>query len=161
MRLEVRQTQQANWRHLAGTGRLYAIVDSNGNKTVRPRAAECGPGRAVSLFQGTYEAQYERAAPFFFQADEATFDWIASGLWNTSWGIFIWADVGFDAVRRHLHQFLRVRGADGSQYLMRFWDPNILAAFLKSSNDGELAQFFGPVTAFGGNETLYRLRPRE
>ena len=158
--LQTRQTQKENWRQLSTSGRLYAIVETCHQKMVRPKAQELGPDRAVSLFQGTAEAQFENAAPFFFRADEAVFDWIVDSFWGRPWGILLWSDGAFDATRVHLQKFLRVRGADRGQYLLRFYDPNILGPFLKSCNDSELAEFFGPITAFGANlgqeVTLFR-----
>jgi hypothetical protein len=86
-----------------------------------------------------------------------------NSFWGTSWGILIRSDVGFGPLRAHLQKFLRVRGADQKQYLFRFYDPYILGPFLKSCNDAELAQFFGPVSGFGANEgqdvTLFSMAP--
>lgn len=161
--LEIRRTEKEQWRQLAAGGRLYAIVETCHQKGVREKAREVGPSRAMSLFQGTYEAQYENAAPFFFHTDEATFDWIAASFWSRPWGILIWSDAAFDPLRTHFHKFLRVKGVNQTEYLLRFYDPNILGPFLKSCNDAELAQFFGPVSAFGANEGeavgFYRMTP--
>jgi hypothetical protein len=159
--LEFRRTGKERWRQLAASGQLYAVVETCHQKGVREKARELGPARAISLFQDTYEAQYENAAPFFFHVDQATFDWIAASFWGRPWGILIWAETAFHPLRVHLHKFLRVRGVNQTEYLLRFYDPYILGPFLKSCNDAELAQFFGPVSAFGASEgedvTAYRL----
>lgn len=162
-KLRAWRTQKEEWRQLAEIGALYAIVETRGPAGVREKALEVGPSRALSLYQGTYEAQYENSAPFFFHADPAIFEWIAGSFWGTSWGIFIWAHSGFSTVRTHFQSFLRVKGSNQRQYLFRFYDPWILPAFLRGCNDAELAQFFGPAQGFGANHeehiNLLRLAP--
>ncbi len=160
-RLQVRNTRKEHWRELSLSGSLFAVLDSCFQRSVRKKATELGAGRAISLYQGGPEACFENAAPFLFHLDTNTFDWLGESLWNTPWGILIYADAGFQALRTHLRGFLRVTGTDRQQYLFRFYDPRILRAFLTSCNDAELAQFFGPVRGFGTNAaddvTLFRL----
>jgi hypothetical protein len=65
-RLEISRTRKEQWGLLPGTGELYAIVETRGTTGVREKAREVGPSRALSLYLGTYEAQYENPRPSFF-----------------------------------------------------------------------------------------------
>jgi hypothetical protein len=167
LRMTVEHTQKKQWRRLCGSGNLYAIVDSCGQPLAPLKCRELGPARAISLYRSAHEDRRESAgsrkrrglgdaeryagvAPYLFQLDEATFDWIASpSFWPTPWGILLYAQTNLTAVRTHLRRFLKVRGVDKRVYFLRFYDPRVLPAFLSSCNDSELAGFFGPVMSFG------------
>ncbi|TVQ55912.1 MAG: DUF4123 domain-containing protein, partial [Phycisphaerales bacterium] len=56
--------------------------------------------------------------------------------------------VSFDAIRRHLRKFLKVKSPEGKTLYFRYYDPRILAAFLPACNEQELRQLFGPLESF-------------
>jgi hypothetical protein len=145
-------TEKEDWKRLCGTGRLYAVIDSCKEPSVPKKVAEVGPQRAVSLYRGGAEEQYESVAPYLFKVDEAVFDWIEKQLWASPWGIFASAEVALDALRTHFRHFLTVKSTDGKPYLFRFYDPRILPAFLDSCNQEELTKFFGPVLGYGAKK---------
>jgi hypothetical protein len=61
-------------------------------------------------------------------------------------GFVFETDAPIAAVRKHLRRFLMVRRErDGRIVYFRFYDPEVLEAFLKASNPSELAEFFGPI----------------
>ena len=161
VRLETLATEKDAWRREAASGRLYAVIDSCDEPSVPKKVAEVGPERAVSLYRGSAEEQYERIAPYLFKVDDGVFDWIEKKLWPSPWGIFAAADVSLEEMRTHFRHFLTVKGTDGKKYLFRFYDPRILPGFLQSCNSGELANFFGPVHAYGAKagEAVSRLWP--
>jgi hypothetical protein len=164
-RLEVIGTGQEEWRRLCGTGRLYAVVDSCDEPAVPKKVNELEPGRAVSLYLGGSEEQYSQIAPYLICVDAPCFDWITGSLWGSPWGIFAYAGAPMEALRKHFRRFLSVKSTDNKEYLLRFYDPRILPAFLGSCNEAELAGFFGPVEAYGATKgagvSLLRLRATE
>jgi hypothetical protein len=148
-RLQTLISKKEDWKRGAPTGRLYAVIDSCDEPSVPRKVAEIGPARAVSLYRGSAEEQFERVAPYLFKVDEQAFDWIEKKLWGSPWGIFVLAQVPLETLRTHFRHFLKVKKPDGQQYLFRFYDPRVLPAFLKSCNEQELQQFFGPVRVYG------------
>lgn len=138
-----------DWRRECSRGRLWAVVDSCDEPSVVKKVEEAGPERAVSLYRGSAEEQYESIAPYLFKADEPIFDWIASELWASPWGIFVAAESSLEILRTHFRHYLTVKGTDGKKYLFRFYDPRVLPGFLESSNAEELRNFFGPVRGYG------------
>jgi hypothetical protein len=123
---------------------------------------ELGPERAVSLYRGTAEERYSMIAPYLIHVDAPVFDWIATDLWKSPWGIFVYSNTGLDPLRAHFRHFLTVKGTDQKKHLFRFYDPRVLPKFLEGCNDQETTQFFGPVRGFGAttgdNVSLMRLR---
>jgi hypothetical protein len=165
-RLRIDSTEKSQWRSLTPTGELFAIVDSCDEPSVPPKVQALGPEKAVSLYRGGAEEQYSTVAPYLFQVDQPTFEWIATDLWNSPWGIFVRAPASLESLRQHFRQFLTVKSTDAKPYLFRFYDPRILPPFLEKCTPGELAGFFGPVTGFGAKQTaesviLLRLPSRD
>ncbi len=168
-RMRVEQTQKEQWKKLCAAGNLYAVVDACGEPKVPQKVKTLGPARAISLYRSADEnnkgankeespgtlpkvdqaSQYEHVAPYLLHLDEPTFDWIGDSLWSSPWGIFVYGKSTMEALRMHFRRFLKVKGPDNKMYFFRFYDPRVLPPFLQSCDDRELAQFFGPVTAYG------------
>ena len=161
--LESKSTQKAEWQQLAGSGRLFAVIDACNEPSVLKKANEVGPQRAVSLYRGSAEQRYAHVGPFLFQIDEPSFGWINESLWKSEWGIFAYADSQLEALRTHFRHFLKVKSTDQKEYLFRFYDPRILPPFLEACNESELDEFFGPVRGFGAKDgdAVRLLRRRE
>lgn len=143
------ETAKEDWRREASRGRLWAVVDSCDEPSVVKKVAEAGPERAVSLYRGSAEEQYESIAPYLFKVDEPIFDWISGELWKSPWGIFAAAESSLEILRTHFRHYLTVKGTAGKKYLFRFYDPRVLPGFLRSCNAEELRDFFGPVRGYG------------
>lgn len=143
---------QEDLRKLCATGHLYAIVDSCDEPAAAKRFESMDSDRAVSLYRGGAEEQYAHVAPYLVRVDDSCFEWIAGSVWSSPWGIFSYANAPMQTLRTHFRRFLKVKGTDQKEYLLRFYDPRILPAFLGSCNDPELAQFFGPVQAYAANK---------
>ena len=146
------QTSREDWQREAASGHLFAVVDSCDEPCVPKKVAEAGPDRAISLYRGGNEEQYSNVAPYLFRVDQTIFDWIVKDLWAKPWGIFAFSSSGLEELRHHLRHFLTVKGTDGKKYLLRFYDPRILPAFVGSCNEMELKQFFGPVQKYGATK---------
>ena len=73
-------------REWAERGELYAILDACDTPSVVEKVKELGDERAVSLYRGTAEEEFESIAPYLVVVDTAVFDWIAETLWAEPWG---------------------------------------------------------------------------
>lgn len=135
-------------RH-AESGRLYAVLDACDAPAVPVLAEGLGPEHCLSLYRGDAEEKYWDIAPYLARVEPGpTFDWITQFSATEGWGILAVASCSFDQLRRHLRQFLKVRGPDGRQLYFRFYDPLVLAPFLATCTDEQLIQLFGPVESF-------------
>ncbi|MFS2110166.1 DUF4123 domain-containing protein [Sphingomonas sp. Sphisp140] len=135
----------AGW---AAAGQLYALVDGCISPDIPAMAEQAGPGRAACLYLGRAAINYREQAPYLFRVDPAQAEALATRFDGQPWGVFLISSAGFDATRRHLRRFLKVRSPEGAGWLFRFYDPRLLPAFLRSSTPDELNAFFGPVQAF-------------
>jgi hypothetical protein len=91
-------------------------------------------------------------APYLAQADEALVGWIAETLWARPWGLFAVAEADLRAVRKHFRKFLMVQDPEGEAMYFRYYDPRVIKTFLFSCNEEELAEFYGPLSAYGVSE---------
>jgi RHS repeat-associated protein len=146
--LLIQNLDRAAQHDLAAKGQLFAIVDACAVPEIDGIANRLGSERAACLYLGTAADTYGDNAPYLLQCDGTLLDRIVRDYGDTAWGLFIIADAQFDAVRRHLRQFLRVRSPGGDDWQFRFYDPRILPLFLNSSTPDELNTFFGPIDAF-------------
>lgn len=135
----------AGW---AAAGQLYALVDGCVSPDIPAMAEQAGQGRAACLYLGRAAINYREQAPYLFRVDPAQAEALATRFDGQPWGVFLISSAGFDATRRHLRRFLKVRSPEGAGWLFRFYDPRLLPAFLRSSTPEELNAFFGPVQAF-------------
>lgn len=112
-------------------GRLYAVIDA----ARAPRAVQLleeSVDPYNSLYDGEAGRAYDDVAPYLVQLRSDS--WllerlVREGLGN-AWGIYIVSDAGFEAVRRHLRQFLMVE-AEGEErrLFFRFYDPRVMETF--------------------------------
>ena len=103
------------------------------------------------LFEGPKGQDMEDMAPHLFMSDGygQVPELILAPDKEGEFGILLEAPLDFADVRRHLRRFLLVRrGSDSKKVLFRFYDPRVLRAFLPVCTRSELADFFGPITAF-------------
>jgi hypothetical protein len=131
------------------TGRLFAIVDATGANAVLEKVAELGNERAVSLFRGSAEEEFESVAPYLVAVDSSVFDWISATFGQEPWGVFIHSGSDLAALRTHFRKFLTVKSPEGDDWYFRYYDPRVLEPFLESCTTEELDDFFGPVERFG------------
>ncbi|MEO8448203.1 MAG: DUF4123 domain-containing protein [Gemmatimonadota bacterium] len=136
-------------RRWAEAGRLRAVVDACDAPGVWHRARDVGERGAVSLYKGRAEEDLAAIAPYLFDVDELTYEWITSTLWPTPWGFFVLSDEPLEALRQHYRKFLVAETPEGDQWYFRFYDPRVLEAYLPTCTSSELADFFGPARAVG------------
>lgn len=140
-------------RRWVAPGRLYALIDACDTPSVPQRARDAvkvgGTSRAVSLYKGRAEDEMWAIAPYLFAVDTDTFDWISSSLWSEPWGCVVLSDATTEELRQHFRRFLTIRTPEGADWYFRFYDPRVLRTYLATCTAAEIADFFGPVRAFG------------
>jgi hypothetical protein len=142
------QVSLGDLRKLASEKRLYALVDACDAPESMAKIRELGPDRARCLYRGDIGAEMEEIAPYLASCDETLLQWlIEKG--TDPWGILVVAQIEPKKLLRHLRKFLLVQGPDGETLYFRYYDPQILVAFLASCNSAELCEFFGQIQAFG------------
>jgi hypothetical protein len=112
-------------------GRLYAVIDA----ARAPRAVQLLE-ESVDPYNSLYDGEAGRAhddvAPYLVQlrSDSWLLERLVREGFGDAWGIYLVSDAGFDAVRRHLRQFLMVE-AEGEErrLFFRFYDPRVLRTF--------------------------------
>jgi hypothetical protein len=126
-------------------GTLWAVLDACDSPDVQEKVEQLGATKAVSLYKGKGETDYWAIAPYLARADEELLKWIKETLWTEPWGFFAEATSDLEKLRTHFRRFLTVQGPGGKKMYFRFYDPRVLRTFLKSSDEAELMEFFGPV----------------
>jgi hypothetical protein len=66
--------------------------------------------------------------------------------------VLLASEAPFAEVRRHLRRYLVVETEEAQPLSFRFYDPRVLAPFLRSATAAEARRFFGPVTSFFAEE---------
>jgi len=147
--LRTRDCGPEEMRALAGSGRLYAILDACNVALAPKKVMELGEQRGISLYRGTAEEEFWDVAPYLLQVDSEVLDWLKTSSEKDGWGIFVASPSGLESLRQHFRHFLRVHSPKGKIWLFRFYDPRVLKLFLPASTGEELRTFYGPVVALG------------
>ena len=146
---------------IARTGTLWAILDACDTPEVPPKVRQLGSTKAVSLYKGRAEVAYSGIAPYLVSVDETLLAWMGQTLWTTPWGILARADSDLERLRTHFRKFLLVENSKGRKMYFRFYDPRVLQTFLRTCNDAELNEFFGPIRqillVLGGEDQMVLL----
>ncbi|MEM8849590.1 MAG: DUF4123 domain-containing protein [Pseudomonadota bacterium] len=121
----------------AGPGDLkaYAVLDAAKIDTLPETLATSGLTHAC-LFNGKGADDLADAAPWLVALDpdnrvardlftESPAPW---HLWRSDALIVLQSSLSFDAMRRHLRRFTRLRRDTGAWYYFRFWQPDLIGA---------------------------------
>jgi hypothetical protein len=157
-------TPLATLRDLARRRSLRAVLESVDAPAVPELAQRLGEEKAVSLFKGLPEEKYWALAPYLVEVDEETLEWIRETLWSgASWGILLESARSVEDLRRHFRPWVVVEDPNGDEMYFRFYDAEVLRAFLASATFQETVDLFGPATRFfgvfdepGGREPVVR-----
>jgi hypothetical protein len=125
---------------------IWAVFDAASDPKLYRRLLEPGLLREC-LFAGPLQAPLAEKAPYLVQLehdDNKTVELIEEG-WDNSWCVFLEADVGIQALRKHLRTLLRVRGPGDKFMLFRYYDPRVLRVYLPTCMPDELVRFYGPI----------------
>jgi len=152
------ETSTQQLRRLAESGHLYSVLDACDQPSVPVKIQELGDDKAVSLFKGSAQEDYWAVAPYLARVDVALLRWMYEQLWESPWGIFIFAQVPLLDLHDHLRRFLVVTLPDEKIWFLRYYDPRVLPVFLSTCNDQEWKAFLGPVRSYGICESQASIR---
>lgn len=130
-------------------GKLFVVLDACDEPAVLAKVDELGPETAYCLYRGDIDESLRVVAPFLVRMSEDLLFWLRDLLWKEPWGIFVLSRKDERLVRRSLRKFLVVKGPDSNPLYFRYYDPRVLPTFLDSCSLEDLAEFFGPIDAFG------------
>ncbi len=102
------------------------------------------------LYEGDSEKFLGTVAPWMFQLDrDSEFsDWILKEGLHKNWGrVIITANDGQE-LYEHLRKFLIVNTNEEKELYFRFYEPQVLQAFLPTCDAERLLEFFGPIQSF-------------
>ncbi|MCY0986639.1 immunity protein Tsi6 family protein [Nannocystis sp. ILAH1] len=144
------------------TGHLYAIIDAARSDRALQLVEESIDPYA-SLYDGEQGRAFDDIAPYLVHLQPGS--WLLERLvtegWGDAWGIYVQSGAGFDKVRRHLRQFLKVEvEGEAKPMFFRFYDPRVLRTFaavmapeqrseLLKAVDGVLFERSGPDLRMG------------
>jgi len=128
---------------------LWMIVDGARDPRIYPSLANSAL-EYCCLYAGQLPPPLVRVAPYLVQLDFGSRHTLAllERAWGNSWGVFFRWHETMQRVRRHLRQFLRVRGPGGNFLVFRYYDPRVLRLYLPTCDDEELRTLFGPIRAW-------------
>ncbi|MEZ0469754.1 DUF4123 domain-containing protein [Luteimonas salinilitoris] len=134
-------------------GRLYAVLDGARNAGIHPAVLE-SQCEFECLYTGELAPDLRQAAPYLvkLERDLPFTDMLIRKGWGDSWGIFLRSPAAFRDLRRHLRKFLMVYDPDLKPMYFRYYDPRVLRIFLPTCDKAQLAEFFGPVQCYLGED---------
>lgn len=137
---------------MADEGAWYAVIDGAQDPRLHHLVQTCR--EHACLLSGKLDPRMAATAPWLvsIRPDEALLrTWQIHGR-GLSWGIMCQSSIGLDALRRHFRQFLQAQLPDGTIALFRFYDPRVLATFLRTASPDELAPWFAGIRQFAVEE---------
>ena len=144
-----------NWRsaqRLAAENRLFVILDAVDIPAIPQLAEQYGFERALSLYVGLHPAEHWPVGPYIFRADGPLLDWVAANLKTHPWGILAVPQTPEITVQNafaHFRKFV-LMAVGGQRVYLRFYDPRVLAQYVKRAPGPKLQEFFGPWRFLGG-----------
>jgi hypothetical protein len=142
------------WRLVDGTvtplqPNLYCVIDAAKDPRIYPElAAFAADYDIASLYEQPAASEFATVAPYLIclGTDLRLFDWLWQHGWGNGWGIFAWTVTSFDNVRRHFRHLAVVHTEHEAKLLFRFYDPKVVAAFLRTCDEAQLRSMFGPLS---------------
>ena len=138
-----------NWtsaQRLASEKRLFAILDAINIPAIPQLAEQYGFERALSLYVGLHPAEHWPVGPYIFRMDEPLLNWVTGNLKTHPWGILAVPPTPEMTVQNafaHFRKFVLMKAGTEQVYL-RFYDPRVLAQYVKRAPGPTLKEFFGP-----------------
>jgi hypothetical protein len=128
---------------------IWMIVDAARDLAIFRLLLECHLEYSC-LYSELPTRSMEIAAPYLVQLEYQDRDTrrLLERAWGNSWGIFLKCGLRRDKLRRHLRQFLIVRGPRGGRLVFRYYDPRVLRVYLPTCVEEELLNVFGPIQLF-------------
>lgn len=127
---------------------LFGIFDSARNvdfiKNLVP-----GDVKYRSLFQGTMFEQSSVLSGYLVECKKESplFRWMTTKAWSKGCCIYLTSMSSFDELFSHFQKFNRVRMENDKVVLFRYYDPEVLRAWLPGCSRIELDTFYGETVA--------------
>lgn len=130
-------------------GTLYAVIDAARSERALQLVEESIDPYA-SLYDGEQGRAFDDIAPYLVHLQSNS--WLLERLviegWMDAWGIYVESHANFDALRRHLRQFLMVDAEGESHRLFfRFYDPRVLRTFAEIITTNQRTELFRSLDA--------------
>jgi hypothetical protein len=132
-------------------GVLHCILDGARDERIYPRLRTFATyEEIVPLYQGETAVDMAAVAPYLIRLPARTrfFNWLWAQGWGEAWGIFFRAEAELSALRDHFRRLTNIRTEDGAVMMFRFYDPRVLAMFLPTCDETQVAEVFGPVQVY-------------
>lgn len=143
------------------TGNLYAILDAARSDRALQLVEESIDPYA-SLYDGEQGRAFDDIAPYLvhLQPNSWLLERLVTEGWGDAWGIYVESSAGFDKVRRHFRQFLKV-AVQGEQHNLyfRFYDPRVTRTLSKVLTSEQRVEFLAHLDGLlleDTDKSLYR-----
>lgn len=126
----------------------YLVLDAARGIDLPAVALECDV-TCRSLYTGRAGAMLADVAPYLLPLEPGSklLRWFASR-WGDHVGIMLQVRLEFDQAHKHLRSLLAVTTEADKKYLLRYYDPRVLAGLLDGADASQAEPFFGPVAAW-------------
>ncbi len=125
------------------TGNLYAIIDAARSDRALQLVEESIDPYA-SLYDGEQGRAFDDIAPYLVHLKPNS--WLLERLvtegWGDAWGIYAESSAGFDKLRRHFRQFLKVKvEGEAKSLFFRFYDPRVFRTLTEVMTPDQRPEF--------------------
>jgi hypothetical protein len=131
------------------TGELYAIIDAARSDRALQLVEESIDPYA-SLYDGEQGRAFDDIAPYLvhLQPNSRLLGRLVTEGWGDAWGIYVQSGAGFDKVRRHFRQFLKVEVEGAARPMFfRFYDPRVFRTFAEAMTPEQRAELLKTIDA--------------
>lgn len=132
---------------LAERDHLLALIDPGHDEPLHALLAEHLPD-ALPLYATDADPMLGMIAPRLARLTADAAHALHQTAWSRPWGVLIAATLTPASVLSHLRRLVLARNPDGRTVLLRFFDHRVLAPLLRASDESELQNLFGPLTAW-------------
>lgn len=103
------------------------------------------------LYEGRIPREIERVAPQLVELlpGHRLTNRLLGSAWGQAWGVFLRIEDPSN-LRHHLRKLLKVKTEDGKTLLFRFYDPRVVPLVVRTFDEDQLREFFGPVRQWFG-----------
>ncbi|MGE5570089.1 MAG: DUF4123 domain-containing protein [Rhodospirillales bacterium] len=128
----------------------YAVLDGASVPDLLDKLYGAVRPQFQCLYSGEIQPDLAEAAPYLVRLESGSefTEWVFKEGWGKHWGVFAVTPADFATFRKHLRKFLVVYDSNAKALYFRYYDPRVLRTFLPTCKEEELAEFFGPVTAW-------------
>ena len=83
-----------------------------------------------------------------YENNQGFIKWFSTSFWGKKCGIFLVCASGEQELLAHCRVLFNAQDESGKELIFRYYDPDILQAYLPICTEKELHSFFGPIDSF-------------